>query len=133
VRFFIFVGSLVFSICSLASEVDANAIKQTQDLLRNPKARQGAIKETQGSQNANDYATKVLGNEQNVNEAYDIAAELLPWITEQSGGDPVKMQEMMAQAMKNPESFYARMPAAQKARIKALNNKIPASASQKKP
>lgn len=125
-KYLLLVGMFIFSIEGRSEDESTTlATQQTQDLLKNSKARHAAIKENDAAIKNDAYIRSKLTSEKDINEAYGVAAELLPWIVEQSGGDPEKMQAMLVDAQKNPEAFYNRMPAAQRAKIKQLSKAIP--------
>jgi len=106
----------------------AQALKQTQELLKNQQQREKAVKENQPATQADDFAKKIGGA--NTQEVYNIAAEVLEVIAKRNNGDPQKMQLEMQKFEKDPEGFANSLPAEQRARIKALADKLSHSKPQ---
>ncbi|MCB9025824.1 MAG: hypothetical protein H6625_05875 [Bdellovibrionaceae bacterium] len=114
------------------------ALKQTQDLLRNKQQRGTYIKNNKGAKNADDNVKSLTGgNEANIKETYDIAADVFRLVAEKSKKpngemDVEKMNALMKEYQTNPEAFYRQMTPEQRKRIQELGKKIgPAPTSQK--
>lgn len=107
-----------------SDDADLRALTETQNLLRNPQLRQQALTTPQAREADRNAAITGLGNSDYQQEIYNLSAELMPWLVEQSKGDPAKMAELMQEFQKNPRAFFNRVPAAQRARISALADKI---------
>lgn len=114
-----------------SSKTETEAIKKTQESLKDKKKRQELLK-TPEAQKANDSALGVMGSEQNLEEAYSIAAELLPVLMEMNDNDPEKAAKSLELFQKNPEKFMESIPEKSKDRIKLLAEKIQ-NESKKKP
>lgn len=86
------------------------ALRQSQDCLKNnncPSAEDGAGKA------AEEQALALTGGDAAKQQALNrIAAEILPILVQQSGGDPQKMQALMVKAQNNPEQFVQSLPPA---------------------
>lgn len=50
-------------------------------------------------------------------ELYNISADIMPFLMQQAGSDPNKMQEIMLKAQTDPEAFLNSLPADVRARI----------------
>lgn len=130
-----FVSFSIYS--SLASTFDdktyESALQQTQNLLRTPDARKGAI-DTEPAKAA-DKAVEItaLGDPAAKSEVYNIAADLMPWLLEQSQGDPLKMMQLIQEAQKNPQAFLQKMPAAERQKIKNLSGFIDQKKNARQP
>lgn len=102
----------------------ARALEQTQNLLRNPEKRMKAVNSSAEAVKAHQRAMSLLGSEQNVNKAYDMAAIMLKTITEEANGDPAKMKAILNRAKSNPEALAERMPAEFKSLLKVMSDDI---------
>lgn len=126
---------LFFAVNVFASEdqVYSQALKQTQDLMRSSEARKGAI--TTDSAIAADKAAEItaLGDPAAKSEVYNIAADLMPWLVEQSQGDITKMMQLIQEAQKNPQAFLQRMPSAERQKIKNLSGFIERKKDSRQP
>lgn len=119
--------TLIFAFGAHA-ELDANqqqGLKDTQNLLRDKKQREDYFKNNPQAREADTKAGALGGSPANKEEMYDISAELIEVIARETNGDPVKMETIMQEAQKNPKAFYEKyMSANQKARVKALAEKV---------
>lgn len=116
---------LLFCQSSLAQDPEIDALLETQKLMRDPKRLQKEALTNKNAIKADEMAQLMtLNNPELKKELYGISAELLPWVVQLSGGDPVKMQELLLESQKNPTAFYKRIPATAREKIKSLANKI---------
>ena len=126
---FLFVG--VFFLSTSNAKNSADAVKKTQESLKDKKSREELLKEP-SARKANDAALGVAGSEQNLDEMYKIASELLPVLMEMNENDPEKAAKSLEAFQKDPEKFLNSLPESSKNRIKLLAEKIQAE-SKKKP
>jgi hypothetical protein len=98
-------------------------------LLGDPAARTGAA--STGTQTPPiDPRLKALADSPDLNqELYELAAQVFSEITEATGGDVSKMDEMVARGKSDPAAFATSLSPATRARLRALADKI---AAQKK-
>jgi len=118
-KFNLFVSLLVMGIGSqiLYADDDMNsAMRQTVDCLRN----QNCDPATTGAGKAADLKAleAVGGDAGEKQELYNIAADIMPFLVQQTGGDPGKMQAIMLKAQTDPEGFINSLPAEIQAKIK---------------
>jgi hypothetical protein len=99
-----------------------DALKQTQDLLRNASARQQAIKGNPTAEQADARVRNLAGPE--TQAIYDLSADVMGKIVNDASGDPAKMQELLNKAMENPSAFAAQLPEAQKEKLRSIASKI---------
>lgn len=108
-----------------AEDDTVSALQQTQNCLRNQNcetAKSGA------GQAADQTALEAVGgNASNKQELYNISADIMPFLIQQTGGDDEKMQALMLKAQTDPEGFLNSLPPDVQARIKNL-----ATATEKK-
>ncbi len=120
---------ILFFAASAKAQMDASsqeALDQTADVLRDSSKRDKAFAENpkykEGEKGA---ALLVRGNEAQKQQLYEMAAEVMKKLAEQTNGDPVKMQEIAAKAQKNPEKFMNEyFSDAQKKQVRDLANQI---------
>ncbi|MCK9395418.1 MAG: hypothetical protein M0Q44_07495 [Methylobacter sp.] len=94
----------------------SSALQKTQECLRNQNC--DAAKTEAGmaaDQKALEAAGGSAGNKQ---ELYNISAEIMPILLQQTGGDPAKMQAIMLKAQADPESFLNSLSPEIRAKIK---------------
>lgn len=115
---------LAFNVFAFEDEVYTSALQQTQNLLKNSEARKGALNTEPAK--AADKAAEItaLNDPAAKSEVYNIAADLMPWLVEQSQGDVSKMMQLIQEAQKNPQAFLQRMPEAERKKIKNLSGFI---------
>jgi hypothetical protein len=98
-----------------------NAISESQNVLKNRGDRSELIKKDKAASGADKLALDAAGgDESKQDEIYAIAAELIPFLSKEAGGDPIAMMKILEEAKGNPEKFYRRFPPEQKAKIKKL-------------
>ena len=107
------------------------ALVQTQQLLKDPKARKEAMAKDPKAKATDENVKRVAGSEENSEEMYDLSADIMETITKQANGDPEKMQNLVMDALKDPAAFAARFSPAQKAKLKAIAEKAPDPAPKK--
>lgn len=102
------------------------ALIKTKTLLRSRQKRNNYINENPKAREADNTARAVSDNPAHVDEIYDISADVMDSIVRETGGDVMKMQELMREAAANPKAFHHRLSASQKARIRKLAAEVEA-------
>ncbi len=117
------------------SQTDANAqaTKDTQAMLQDPKAVADYAKAHPEAAKAHANVESLTGgNAQDTSDVYKLSSDIFESISKESGGDPAKMQELLAQAMKNPKAFAEKLSPEQRAHLKSISTNVeshaPASA-----
>jgi hypothetical protein len=108
-------ASLSFQIVLADDAVDA-ALRQTQECLRNNNCESATTVE--GKAAAQQALSAVGGDVAKQQGLNNLAADIMPILVQQSGGDPQKMQELMLKAQTNPEQFINSLPLNLQAQIK---------------
>lgn len=106
------------------------ALLKTQQLLRDAKLREKAVGADLKAKDMDARVREFAGSDEAAQDIYSLSAELMENVVKESGGDPEKMQKLIEEAKKNPSAFAARFSPEQKAKLKAIAEKIP---TQKKP
>lgn len=105
----------------------SKALSQTQDLLNNSEARNKAIQGNSRAESADNFVKKATGgNAQTSNEIYGLAADVFANVVKDAHGDPKKMQEEIDKFEKDPSAFAAKWTPEQRAKLKALSQRLPA-------
>lgn len=81
------------------------ALRLTQEMLKNPEARQNQINKSSQGKAADAKVKEVAGSPENEQAMYELAASVFASVSDQAGGDPEKMQKILDEALRNPESF----------------------------
>ncbi|MCB0367985.1 MAG: hypothetical protein KDD45_00750, partial [Bdellovibrionales bacterium] len=113
-----------FNFSVYAESVDQDAVKKTQELLKNRESVKEITKKDAKAKNADDLAKQVAGSEEDTQELYNIAAEVLPTLLKMNNNDPEKAATALAEYSKNPEKFLSKLPKETRDKIKALSQKI---------
>jgi hypothetical protein len=102
------IAIVVVNICISVAYADdggvAAAIQETQTCLKNRTC--DAFKTEAGQATIRKVSQAVHGDAASEQVLYDLSAEILPFVLQQSGGDPEKMQVLM----QNPEAFLKTLP-----------------------
>lgn len=129
---FILILFLVLPLASIARDAHTDeALNQAKQDLTNKGRRQKVLDSTPDAKSADDAVSGLAGSEQNKEQLYQISADVMTYLYEKSNGDPIKMQELLMQAQKDPEGFLSRLPSSERQKIKSLADQIEKQ-SQKK-
>ena len=123
-------GSVAFCSTALADldKYQKEGLSQTKSFLKNPSERQKAVDADPHAKDIDEKAGALAGTPENKEQMYDVASQLIEKIAAEANGDPAKMQEMMAEAQKNPEAFYNKyFDDAQKAKVRDIAKKSESS------
>jgi len=113
---------------SHGQEAKVDPLKETQSMLTDKKKREAAIKEEGSKAQQADHLAEKIAGPQGKDDMYALSADLMVLLEKESGGDPDKMMKILEQAQKDPEAFYNRFSPEQKAKVKAITEKMPKSA-----
>lgn len=105
--------------------VSQEALKKTQQMLRDAKERSKAVSQDPQAGWMDNHVRSLGGSETNTQEIYGLAADVLENIAQEANGDPAKMMELLDRAKKDPNGFAARFTPEQKAKLKELGQKLP--------
>lgn len=103
----------------------AKALQQTQALLGDQKAMQDYAKSHPDAAKAmNQVSTLTGGNEADTAAVYKLAADIFSNMTKETGGDAGGMEKILADAMKNPQAFAAKLTPEQRQQLQILTKSI---------
>jgi hypothetical protein len=106
-------------------EHQQNGLRDTKQMLVDPKARNEAIRNDKKAQDVDQKVEALTGAGKNKEEVYGIASEVLEKIATEAKGDPEKMQKILLEAQKDPETFYKKyFNGQQQQRVKGLASEI---------
>jgi hypothetical protein len=109
------------------------ALKQTQEMLRSSSQRQEAIAHDPKAKEMDDKVGALAGSSGTKDDMYELSAQLMKKVYEESKGDPEAMNRMAAEMQKDPKGAYEKyFNAEQKAKVEVIADKIgkqPASVS----
>jgi hypothetical protein len=100
------------------------ALGQTMDLLRTPDKRNDEIKKDPKAKAADAQVKSLTGNEANTEKLYELAAQVMQNLVQQSGGDTDKMMKIIEQAEKDPAGFAKTWTPEQQKLLKQLGQDI---------
>ena len=122
----------VFSLMPVWAEQNSSsqeALRKTQDVIRNPQKRNAVIQDDQKAMKAEEIVRQVMG--ENTDEIHHLSAEILEVIYKQADGDELKMQEIVNQASRNPAAFLQSLPEDYKNKVHSLADKSPLQKNQR--
>lgn len=105
-----------------ASEI---ALSQTKTMLTDPKERDKAIGKDPSARKADKDVKDLAGSDQAAEAIYALSADIMETITRESKGDPNKMKDLLADAVRDPAGFAARFSPEQKAKLRSIADTIP--------
>ena len=123
-----------FILAPLASAETVDAVQeplaQTQALLKDPTQRAHAAQETPQAAFADQQAANLAGSQQNTQAMYDLSASILGSLSAEQQGDPAKMMKQLEAWKKNPEEVANHLSTEQKAQLKTIAERTPASGAK---
>jgi len=119
---------MLFTLSAGAEDLDPvsiEALKQTQALLRDSVQRQQAIDSNSKAKAVDKKVSKFAGSEENRQEIYNLSAEVMGRLVQESKGDADIMKKILDDAATDPEGFGNRfLTEEQKQKVKELSKKI---------
>lgn len=113
--------AISFQVVYADDEINS-ALQKTQDCLRNQNC--DAAK-TDAGRAAEQKALEIVGgNAANLQELYDLSADIMPMLVQQAGGDSAAMQAILMKAQTDPESFLNSLSPEIQAKIKNIANAV---------
>jgi len=114
---------IAMSVQNVYAEDDIiSALQKTQDCLRNQTCE--AAKSNAGQAADQKALAAVGGNTSNEQELYNISADIMPMLIQQTGGDSEKMQALLLKAQTDPQGFLNSLPPDIQTKIKNLANAV---------
>ncbi len=109
---------------SLASEEVKSAVHKVQAEMRKSDFHKSEATKTPAAKKTAEAVKALSGSEANEQEIYKLAADILGNMENMS---PAEMEEHMKKAAKNPEEFAKNWTPEQKAKLKEISARIPAT------
>jgi len=116
---------LLFS--AQASDLDStsqDALDKTQALMKSHDDRQKYIEANPEAQAADAKIDALTGDQKTKDEIYDTSSDIFSGVVKGTGGDVKKQQELLNQAMNDPEGFFNNLTPAQQQQIRDIASKI---------
>ena len=99
-----------------------SALLNTQDCLR--KQNCDSANSAVGKAAHQQAAKAVAGDAAKQQALYDLSADILPILLQQSGGDPAKMQTILMKAQNDPAGFLESLPVDIRNKIQTLSTEV---------
>jgi hypothetical protein len=127
--FFIF---LFFNAVAFESGTDSNgldsasrqALDETRQVLKDKNAREKEINKDSRAQYVDKQVKSLGGNAENAESIYGLSADVMEELVKKTGGDPVKMMEILEKAKKDPEGFAKSLSPSTQSKIRGLAGKV---------
>lgn len=121
----VFITNLAYGNFAFGYDSKADtSLTQTQDLLRNKNLRNNAVNSSQSAKDAHQKALNLLKTDENVDKAYNMAAQMMEQIMKEASGDPMKAQEILQKGLADPSGLADRMPAQFKEMLKEVGGSV---------
>ncbi len=117
----------LLSLPALSQELDSGAdesARKTQELLKNPAQRNEYSEKNQSARDTDRELRRAVGSDAAAEDVYGLAADIFPELVKAANGDPVRMQEIMAQVHRNPASLKDYFTPEQLERLKAVASQV---------
>lgn len=121
-----------------SAELDSasqDALDKTVQTLKDPVQRQESFGKNANYKQGESAANMLVGgNDAQKQQLYEMAAEVLKNLAQKANGDPVRMQEIVSQAQKNPSQFMEQyFSEEQKKQVRDLASQIEKDRQPKPP
>lgn len=90
-------------------DASVEALQKTQEMLRNPTKRMNAVNSSEKGRAAHEKVKNLFQTSGNIDNAYEMAAQMMETVAKKSGGDSKKMQQLLQQGLSDPASFAESM------------------------
>lgn len=101
------------------------ALRETQDALRDASKRQEILDSDAKARSVDDSVKRLTGGDAAQNDAiYGIAADAFGPILQAAGNDPAKVMESLQKAQSDPEGFYKSLPEDVRVKIRGVASDI---------
>lgn len=107
------------------------ALRLTQEMLKDPAQRQNQIDKSAEGKAADQKIKGVAGSAENEQAIYDLAADVFGSMSKETGGDPEKMQQLLNEGLKDPESFAKRFSPEELQKLHDIAAKTPSKSLKK--
>ena len=107
------------------------AVEEVQHNMTNVSAREKSINENANTRAADRQLTELVGNGALKQESYQLSADIFKYLIDKHAGDPIKAQEELLKAMKDPKAFLGTLPDNYKDKIRQIAAEV--EAKNKKP
>ena len=122
----------IFSTSSLFAQNNNNldkhsqkALTQTMELLKDRNKRSKAINENKRAKDNHSSIQSLTGGDQKqTDDIYNLSADIMNTLVQQSGGDPNKMMELMNKAQQDPKAFAESFTPAQREALRKISSDI---------
>ncbi len=119
----LFVSSISLAQKTLDQHVQ-HGVQETQKLLVNPEQRKEIFGDPKANK-ANQDLQKLTGGDMVIDqEIWELAAELVPMLAQDGNGDPAQMIKLLDDMKRNPTSLAGKFTPEQRAKLKAIAEKI---------
>lgn len=104
-----------------------DALQKTKALLTDQAQRDQYSKTNAEAAQADQNLKALMGNNSaDTAQAYQLSSEIFDTLVKQTNGDPVALQKILSEAMKNPAAFAQQLTPEQKAKLSGLAQKAEA-------
>ena len=134
---FIIILSFLSSILTVAHAEDDgkksfdDSLNKTQDLLRSKEQRNGALKETDAAKKVDERVKQMAPDSKTEQEYYDLAADIMN--NYRDAKDEEAMKKSIDDGGRDPSAFLNGLTPEQKAKVKALSEKLSPAGGQTNP
>ena len=108
-----------------------DSLNRTQKLLKTKSERDSAIQETQAGQKADERVKTLAPDSKTQQEYYELAADIMNNFREEKDEDAMK--KSVEYGGRNPSAFLNGLTPEQKAKVKALSEKLNPASGQTNP
>ncbi len=115
-------------------DATAKAVQETQAMLGDQKQMaEWAKTHPDAKQVMNNVSSLTGGNEADTAAVYKLASDIFANMTKETGGDAGGMEKILADAMKNPQAFAAKLTPEQRQQLQNLSKSIDSRAPTSAP
>lgn len=123
-KIFAAVFALLAAAPAFADAQTDEALLQTQQMLRDQKAREAVAAKDPKAKAAHEQVKGLAGNAKNEQDMYELSAGVLEDMVKKTGGDSKELQEMLEKAQKDPAGFAKSFSPEQQKQLKAIEQEI---------
>jgi len=110
-----------------------DALAKTQQMLQDPEMRNKVVGDSASAQTVDSQVKSLAGNPQATDEIYKISGQVLEDLVKETGGDPLKMMQIMNQAQSDPKGFLSHISQQNKDAIHSVAGQIDSAPTTRQP
>jgi hypothetical protein len=110
-----------------------DALSKTQQMLQDPTLRSKVVGDSATAQTVDSQVKSLAGNPQATEDIYKLSGAVLEDLVKETGGDPIKMMQIVTQAQSDPKGFISHLSEKNREAIHSVAGQIDSAPTTRQP